>query len=123
MEGALEGAIASVGHGALYSPEPRDRGPMKVCSACGATYSDRIDFCFHDGSPLSAHSGSAAEAPVPRTLRADVSDNRTKRRSLFGSTGESPPPRTVTRPSVPAVILEAPDFVPAPLPPITAEPP
>lgn len=96
---------------------------MKVCSACGATYSDRIDFCFHDGSPLSAHSGSAAEAPVPRTLRADVSDNRSRRRSILSTTADAPPPRVVSRPSVPAAILEAPDFIAAPLPAIQAEPP
>lgn len=40
---------------------------MKLCSTCGATYSDRVDFCFSDGSPLVANT-SPEDAPIANTL-------------------------------------------------------
>ena len=51
---------------------------MKICSRCGSTYSDRIDFCFADGEVLKAADSAgmfgsavdAIDAPMPRALAA-----------------------------------------------------
>ena len=39
---------------------------MKICSLCGSTYGDRVDFCFKDGTPLlPVQSGEASAEPAP----------------------------------------------------------
>lgn len=56
---------------------------MKTCPSCGETYSERIDFCFADGSVL-VLIPSAMDAPLPRQVpsfeRVPVGD-----RSLMAS--------------------------------------
>lgn len=71
---------------------------MKICSACGATYTDRIDFCFNDGSILAARAVSGADTaldvPIPQHLQSAAEPDDApaadeppvrRRRSLLGA--------------------------------------
>jgi hypothetical protein len=48
---------------------------MKICSLCGLTYHDRVDFCFAEGEPLviatpQAQRPQPVASPTLASLRA-----------------------------------------------------
>ena len=63
---------------------------MKTCPLCSETYSERIDFCFRDGTVL-VLMPSALDAPVPR-LAAGPGEATSRLRTE--RTEESPPEPT-----------------------------
>lgn len=79
---------------------------MKTCPLCSETYSERIDFCFRDGTVL-VLMPSALDAPVPR-LAAGPGEATSRLRTE--RTEESPPEPTdeMLTPAIPAKADEAP---------------
>ncbi len=59
---------------------------MKLCSVCGTTYEDRVDFCFQDGSPL-----ARAQAPVSTPLSAGDTGPDSSGPSGVSGVGEAAP--------------------------------
>lgn len=109
---------------------------MKHCNACQATYSDRVDFCFHDGVVLvgtalatNAFGGSGLDLPPQRGMRSADTDApavpRARRRSLLGGQREpvvaAATPGPVDRPLAP--LPPSPTEGPGYTPPEPAPPP
>ncbi len=47
---------------------------MKICSLCGSTYGDRVDFCFKDGTPLLPVEAADEAAAAPERTELDAPD-------------------------------------------------
>lgn len=97
---------------------------MKTCSRCGATYTDRIDFCFEDGSVLTVHEVAAIAAPgtvdpPPPGPLGDVADA-----PMPGRLRTPPPaPRHEPVPAANTAPLAEADAPPADAPPTEAPEP
>ena len=107
---------------------------MKLCSHCGATYDDRVEFCFADGTPLRAataaeraaqaapppvmSSSSAIDVPEPRNMRFDDVPEPQFLRAL-PPTNDRPGHRPLgDAPTVPIPLVQAAPILEEALPPI-----
>jgi hypothetical protein len=69
---------------------------MKICSTCGATYSDRIDFCFEDGAVLAVGDANSVVAAAPVAQPDPPSPSRDGSvPSMDSFDAPMPPPRLV----------------------------
>ena len=111
---------------------------MKICSSCGAKYSEWIDFCFEDGSVLAVQQASAEsetsaiDLPMPRHLRAQDAQEvpeapaakSGRRRSLISGAAREAHAVDVPRGRDPEPILDVPPppVADAPPPPVRTAP-
>ncbi|MFH1467246.1 MAG: PEGA domain-containing protein [Pseudomonadota bacterium] len=80
---------------------------MKICSLCKSTYDDRVDFCFRDGTPLTA-APDLPEADTPEPS-SDLFSTATRPFTVEDA-GLVPDARAFDAPEPPASLADADSF-------------